>query len=106
MWIDDQILRDSHKALAFETWVPEQPLVVIGNSNDAAAECYLERCDADHVEVLQRYGGGGAVVLYNGCVIISLGLWVKDYYRNGFYFTQLNDAVIATLAKTFPSFAD
>ena len=80
-------------------------MVVVGNSNDPITECDLERCTADNVEILKRYGGGGAVVLYPGCLILSLGMWVVDHFKNDFYFKNINQAVISTLASRWPVFS-
>jgi len=105
MWIDDNILKNCGDELHCAVWQPAAPLVVIGNSNTAARECCVGNCRSDGVEILQRYGGGGAVVLYPGCIVVSLGTWVKDYYENSFYFEKLNGAVAACLEKTWSDFS-
>jgi lipoate-protein ligase A len=98
MWIDDQIIQRCHERLAVDAWVPEQTVVVMGNSNKAESECYIEHCLADQVAILQRYGGGGTVVLYPGCVVVSIGAWVEDYFENKKYFSIFNQSIIQTLA--------
>lgn len=102
MWIDDQILTNCHKDLEAEIFIPEETLVVLGNANDPEKECHLAHCKEDRVPVLKRYGGGGAVVLHSGCLVVSLGLWVKDYFRNDFYFCQVNKALISSLSAFHP----
>ncbi len=101
MWIDDQILERHSQPLAIATWVPEKPLVVLGSSNDAAIECHVENCAVDDVPVLKRYGGGGTVVLYSGCVIVSIGCWVSEHFHNDRYFRVLNGALNSCLHANF-----
>lgn len=103
MWIDDQILKNCSRDVETQVFIPKETLLVLGNGNDAEKEAHLERCKQDGVSVLKRYGGGGAVVLHTGCLVVSAGLWVKDYFRNDFYFCQLNKALIAALASFHPS---
>jgi len=103
MWIDDQILKNCSRDIETQVFIPKETLLVLGNGNDAEKEAHLEHCKQDGVSVLKRYGGGGAVVLHTGCLVVSAGLWVKDYFRNDFYFCQLNKALIAALASFHPS---
>src|SRR5690606_4412899 len=49
------------------------------------------------VPILRRYGGGGTVVLYHGCAVASVGMWVKRDFHNQLYFERLNEALIRTL---------
>jgi lipoate-protein ligase A len=106
MWIDKLVLEQCHKQLACISWVPESGYVVLGNANKFEAECKVEHCEADSVPVLRRTGGGGAVVLHSGCVILSVGMWVKHYYRNSDYFRAINDSVITTLRNEYAEFSD
>jgi len=46
--------------------------VVLGRGNRPERELNLDACRADGVPVLRRRGGGGAVVLGPGCVVVSL----------------------------------
>lgn len=105
MWIDDQILRRSDESLALSCWIPSSPLVVLGSSNQATLEVDEERCARDDVPVLKRYGGGGTVLLYDGCIVVSCGAWVRQHFQNGFYFQSLNQAVIDCLAEQWPACA-
>ena len=105
MWIDDQILEQYASPLAVATWIPATPVVVLGSSNDPAIECHVEQCEEDQVPVLKRYGGGGTVVLYSGCVIVSVGCWVSDHFYNDRYFRILNGALNSCLHANFSFFA-
>ena len=104
MWIDDQVISECQKAFTLKAWVPDKPMVVLGRSNQIE-ECHAELARQDHIEVLQRYGGGGAVVLYPGSLVVSIGTWVKDRFQNDFYFRKLNQALIELLANQYPQLA-
>lgn len=94
MWIDDQVLAESHLDLCLKSWIPTEPVVVLGRSNKRGTEANRPRCEADGVAILKRLGGGGTVILHEQCLIVSCGVWVKDYYKNDLYFRHLNQALI------------
>ncbi len=94
MWIDDQVLDRCDESLAIELWVPSKSIVVLGRSNRADREVNLEACLSDGVEVFKRLGGGGTVLLHDGCLVASVGVWVKEFYANDRYFRLLNQSVI------------
>lgn len=106
MWIDDQILQHAAEPVHIACWIPEQPVVVLGSSNKAELELNRDHCLEDHVKVYRRYGGGGAVVLHRGCVIVSIGMWVRELFENQRYFTLLNELLIQALAKEWPLLKD
>jgi lipoate-protein ligase A len=100
VYIDDQILARAGEDLVLEIWVPNEAIVVLGAANQAERELHLAACDK--LTILKRAGGGGTVVLYPGCVIISLGCWVKNAFHNSDYFRKINHAVIEALGKLWP----
>ncbi len=102
MWIDDEILRQSEQAYCQAVWEPQHTIAVLGSSNKAEAECDVTACTTDGIEILRRYGGGGAVVLHPGCVVLSVGTWVRRFYHNNMYFQILNQAVVDCLAQRWP----
>lgn len=106
MWIDDEMLWRAREKIAVATWVPKENMVVLGSSNKESVEVYSEGCQQLGIPVLKRYGGGGTVLLYPGCFVVSVGLWVKDLYQNQRYFQRLNSSVIQSLASRWPIFAD
>ena len=106
MWIDDQILIHHEKKLYSEVFVPKDTCVVLGAGNDASLEVNEEACQRLAIPVLRRYGGGGTVVLYPGCVVVSIGCWVKDPFQNSYYFRLLNQAIIDSLAREWPKLVD
>src|SRR5687768_9693818 len=97
MWIDDDVMRRCAEPLAAAVWMPQDTFVVLGNSNDETLEVEKAACEADGVKVLKRYGGGGAVVLYPGSLVLSFGCWVESAFENGKYFKALNDALLKSL---------
>jgi lipoate-protein ligase A len=102
MWIDDDILKRSEEQVALDVWIPKESVIVLGSSNKAELELHLDGCKNSGVPVLKRYGGGGTVLLYPGCVVVSVGLWVKEPYENQRYFALLNQTVSSTLASYWP----
>jgi len=59
-------------------WEPPGAAVVLGRSNAAEREARPEVCERDGVPVLRRLGGGGAVVLGPGCLVVSLAKLVEE----------------------------
>ena len=105
MWIDDQVLARYREPVALEIFVPSNTAVVLGSGNATETEVNVDYCTQAGIPVLRRYGGGGTVVLYPGCVVVSIGAWVKDPFNNSRYFRGLNQAVIQALASTWPVFS-
>lgn len=89
-----------------EIFVPQTTCVVLGSGNDEALEVNLEACQEGSISVMRRYGGGGTVVLYPGCVVVSLGCWVKEQFQNTLYFSLINQAVIDSLGVAWPNLND
>jgi lipoate-protein ligase A len=70
-------------------WIPDAPLLVLGNSQAAEVELHVDAAEADGVPVYQRKGGGGAVYLDAHCVCVALRLRrdktlaIADYFAAG-----------------------
>lgn len=103
MWIDDQVLKACALPLAAEVWIPDAPMVVLGRGNKVQKEVNVRACVDDRIPILKRLGGGGTVLLHSGCLIVSLGLWVKEFYANDRYFRLLNQSVIDCLNLELPT---
>lgn len=91
MWIDDVILSRSNYPLVCSIWTPSREIVVLGNGNNLETETYKQQCEKLGVTILRRYGGGGTVVLYPGCLVVSIGAWVKSSFGNSRFFQILNN---------------
>lgn len=105
MWIDDQVLVRYRDPVALEIFVPQTTAVVLGSGNTIDTEVNEAHCLGAGIPVLRRYGGGGTVVLYPGCVVVSIGAWVRDPFNNSCYFKGLNEAVIQALSESWPVFS-
>lgn len=103
--IDRQIIKRCQNRITIQVWSPEAPVVVLGNGNDSDSYCFSDRCKKLKIPIMRRKGGGGAVLLHQQCIVISMGLWVAHYFRNGHYFKLINSAVIEVLAEYNPMFA-
>lgn len=99
MWIDDVVISECEKTYHNNIFVPKDTVVVLGRGNKADIECNEAACKEDGIPVLKRYGGGGTVVLHDGCLVVSSGIWVDDHFKNDLYFRLINDAVIETIYK-------
>jgi len=64
-------------------WQPDSTAIVVGRGNVAEKEVRLDACRADSIPVLRRSGGGGAVVLAPGCVVISFARTVDSSLKLG-----------------------
>ncbi len=102
MWIDDQVLSESHQDLCLKIWIPTRPVVILGRSNKGSNEANRLHCERDGVPIFKRLGGGGTVILHEQCLVVSCGLWVKDYYKNDLYFKNLNQALIELFQSRLP----
>jgi lipoate-protein ligase A len=67
-WTMFQSVELKTATLACRTWHADRPVVVIGRHGRVVEEVREEYCGADHVPVLRRVSGGGAVVLGPGCL--------------------------------------
>ena len=87
------------KPWAYRSWEAQELVVVLGRGNKAVTEVYEERCKADNIPILRRRGGGGAVVLSPGVLVLSLVTHVKQRYHFKEYFWQINEYIIEALMK-------
>jgi lipoate-protein ligase A len=73
-----EALRGTGRAQLVVRRVP-QVMVVLGRSSKVDRELHLQRCHGDGVPILRRRGGGCAVVLDPGNLVISLAMPVPGF---------------------------
>ena len=66
------VMRDGQPRI--RVYRPEQTTVVLGRGSNPEIELNLEACQADGVALLRRRGGGCAVVLDSGNVVVSVAV--------------------------------
>ena len=85
--------------IASRAWIPDSPILVLGNSQSPDIELNVTNVEADGVPVYQRKGGGGAVLLAPGCVCLAVRFPKRDDWGIHDYFAagngMLADAVAA-----------
>ena len=59
-------------------WRPKSTIVVLGRSQKAEKEIFLEATQKDSIPIFKRHGGGGCVILDENCICIAL-----RYKRDG-----------------------
>lgn len=77
---------------------PADPLVVLGRGSKAASELNVEACLADGVAVARRPGGGCAVLLDPGNLVVSVTLPCDGIGGNTQRFAALSEWMIRCLA--------
>jgi len=75
------------------------PMVVLGRGSRPERELRLDRCFADAVPVRRRRGGGCAVVLDPGNIIVSLVLAAEGFGNSGRYLGGASRWLIDGLAR-------
>lgn len=76
---------------------PQETCVVLGRGGDAARELYRDAIDADGVPVYRRPGGGGAVVLDPGNLVVVLALPLPGLGAIPAAFRTASDLIIGAL---------
>ena len=72
-------------------------VVVLGQGSKPEIELHLEVCIEDNIPVLKRRGGGCAVVIDPGNVIVSVVLPMNGIANNRRYFKRLSEWLVAGL---------
>ncbi len=62
-------------------WEADRPVVIVGRNSSASDHVIPDACQADGVEVLRRFSGGGAVVLGPGCLNYAVALSLDAHPR-------------------------
>lgn len=74
-----------------------EPMVVLGRGSRIEREIFAETCVADEVPVLRRSGGGCAVVLDSGNLVVSVAMPCAGLGNNKRRFDQITGWLIGAL---------
>lgn len=78
---------------------PKTTCVVLGRGSRPEIELHLETCRRDNIPIYRRRGGGCAVVLDSGNLVISLVLFVEGIGNNHAYFERISQWIAQALCK-------
>lgn len=78
-------------------YAPSSPAIVLGRGSKPEAELHLDACLKDGIPILRRQGGGCAVVIDPGNVIVSVVLPTEGIGQNPRYFEKISDWLITGL---------
>lgn len=80
-------------------WVPEETIVVLGQSNTSEKALKEESILSDTIPVYKRPSGGQAVVLTPNTIIISIVFITSIFNNPRYYFKLINEKIINTLTS-------
>jgi lipoate-protein ligase A len=101
-YVDDEELIAATKSdgrSRFRIYRPRMVSVVLGRGSDPQAELCTSACLADGIPVLKRRGGGCAVVLEEGNVIVSAALATNVLGKVKGHFAALSAWLVDGLAR-------
>ncbi len=98
---DDHLLDETRADLRphIQIYRPDHPMVVLGRGSKAAIELDLDACLQDKIPLYRRRGGGCAVVLDPGNVVVSVVLSVPGFGGNQAHFRRISNWLIAALEQ-------
>lgn len=98
---DDDLIQDVLRCRAprFRVTVPDYSAVVLGKGGISEVELHLDACKEDGILVLRRPGGGCAVFIDPGNIIISVVLPTNGIRDNHLYFKRLSGWLIGRLEE-------
>lgn len=76
---------------------PVSPSVILGRGSDPDTELIVDNCLLDTIPVNRRPGGGCAVVIDPGNVIVSVVLPIGGYTDSRYFFNRLSRYIIGKL---------
>jgi lipoate-protein ligase A len=98
---DDDIIEATRKDRQprINIYRPTKPMAVLGVASKPGIELNLDACLADQVPILRRHGGGCAVVIDPGNVVISMVVPIGGIRGISQYFNWLSLLLLAGLAE-------
>lgn len=95
----DEILEGKGIKLPFVSiWEPLGVHIVMGASGTIEAD--VRNIDVNNIEIFKRKGGGCAVVLDKGMIIVSILTLVEEPFNNMNYFKKINKGIIWALRRS------
>ncbi|WDE98496.1 hypothetical protein PQO03_11650 [Lentisphaera profundi] len=82
-------------------WQPKHPVVVLGRSQKAHKEVHLEATKNDAIPVFKRMGGGGCVLLDEGCACVAIRYKREKELNIDLYLRHSSKAIQAFLYETY-----
>ncbi len=73
------------------------PVVVLGSGSKLEMELHLDACQADNIPIVRRYGGGCAVLLDPGNIIVSVAATGLPFGHHQRHFDTLTEWLIRGL---------
>ncbi len=89
----------TQEGLMIRTWEPDSPCIVLGRSNHAEKELRLDNCLEDAIVVTRRLGGGGAVYLDRGMLVVTMAEPAKKLLPPGYWFERFNKRMMGWLEQ-------
>ncbi len=96
---EEDIIMKNSGLFSVQVTEPEFLMIVLGASNKPENELHLDAVLKDKMPVYKRKGGGGAVLLGPGMVIITLKGTVKSLFDNKRYFDLIQYIIQSTIFK-------
>ncbi len=93
----DLVLRDRLPQLRI--YRPDEVTIVLGRGSKPGIELNLDVCEADHANISRRRGGGCAVVLDPGDIIVSLALPASGFGKIREHFEAISNWLIDGLER-------
>lgn len=84
----------AQEGLVIRTWEPDSPCVVLGRSNHAEKELRMDNCRKDEIPVARRLGGGGAVYLDQGMLVVTMAEPAASLLPPGYWFERFNNRIV------------
>jgi lipoate---protein ligase len=78
---------------------PDETFAVLGAGGDPARDLFLKGLQERGIPWKRRKGGGGAVVLSPGQVVIALATGVESPFRNREYAAAVNALIVEALSR-------
>ncbi len=96
-WPQYNINNNELQPFLFRFFETKANVVVLSSSNKPDIEVLTQNCIKHNVPILRRKGGGGTVVLGEGCLILTFAFYAKDVFGNNKYFNMINQLWINAL---------